>query len=148
MKIAFYRGTRPGIAGIYSVAVRAWTRSPYSHAEIVFSDGIAASSSFLDGGVRFKRIDFDPAHWDFVDIAGDEAAVRQWFADHEGRAYDLIGNLGFIVGFIRDGSDKWSCAESIADALGYPEAWRFSPAILHAVVSNQTLQAEYANQFS
>lgn len=143
MKVAFYKGTRPGIAGIYSVGVRTWTRSPYSHAEIIFSDGMAASSSFVDGGVRFKRIAFDPEHWDFVDIAGDESPVRQWFVDHEGKAYDLIGNAGFIIGPIRDGSDKWSCAESIADALGYPEPWRYSPAILHSVIKKPTASAVF-----
>ncbi|WP_025918219.1 hypothetical protein [Herminiimonas sp. CN] len=137
MRIAFYKSTRPGLAGIYSRAVRWWTRSHYSHAEIIFSDGMAASSSFIDGGVRFKRIEFDPEHWDFVEIAGDENAVRQWFAAHEGRAYDLIGNLGFVIGCVPDGRDKWSCAESIADALGYPEPWRYSPAILHSVASHQ-----------
>lgn len=137
MLIAFYKSTRPGLQGIYNITVRAWTRSPYSHAEIVFSDGMAASSSFVDGGVRFKRIDLNPAHWDFIEVGGDETTVRQWFTDHEGKAYDLLGNLGFIVGFIRDGSDKWSCAESIAAALGYLEAFRFSPAILHPVMANK-----------
>ncbi len=137
MKVAFYKGTRPGVQGIYSRAVRLWTRSPYSHAEIIFSDGKAASSSFVDGGVRFKRIAFDPAHWDFIEIDADENAARQWFTDHEGRAYDLLGNLGFVIGFIRDSSDKWSCAESIADALGFPEPWRYSPAILYSVASHQ-----------
>lgn len=143
MRAAFYKGTRPGLAGIYSRGVRLWTRSPYSHAEIIFSDGMAASSSFIDGGVRFKHIKFEPAHWDFIEIDADEDAVRQWFAVHEGRAYDLLGNLGFVIGFIRDGSDKWSCAESIADALGYPEPWRYSPAILYSVIKKQTASAVF-----
>ena len=137
LTVALYKSTRPGMAGLYNRAVRLWTRSAYSHAEIVFGDGMAASSSFLDGGVRFKRIAFDPDHWDFVKIVGDEAVARQWFADHEGKAYDLIGNLGFVVGFIRDGSDKWSCAESIAEALGYLESWRYSPAILRSAISHK-----------
>lgn len=137
MKIAFYTGTRPGLAGIYNRLVRWWTRSPYSHAEIIFTDGMAASSSFADGGVRFKRIDFDPTHWDFVEIEADEASVRHWFAEREGRAYDLMGNVGFVLGFVPDGQDKFSCAESVAASLGYQEPWRFSPAILHSVTSSQ-----------
>ena len=138
LTVALYKSTRPGMAGLYNRAVRLWTRSAYSHAELIFSDGMAASSSFLDGGVRFKRIAFDPDHWDFVEIVGDENTVRQWFIDHEGKAYDLIGNLGFVIGFIRDGADKWSCAESIAAALGYLESWRYSPAILHSVITHQS----------
>lgn len=135
MKVAFYKGTRSGLAGLYSIGVKSWTRSKYSHAEIVFSDGMAASSSFADGGVRFKHIDFDPAKWDFIEITGDESKARKWFVSHEGKAYDIIGNVGFVIGLIRDGSDKWSCAESIAAALGYLEPWRFSPAILYSACS-------------
>ena len=136
MKIAFYKGTRPGISGIYSIGVRAWTRSPYSHAELVFSDGMSASSSFVDGGVRFKRIAYNPVNWDFVEIGGDEATARQWFIDHEGEGYDLMGNAGFVVGFIRDSEFKWSCGESIAAALGYLEPWRYSPAILNSAAAS------------
>lgn len=138
IKVAFYKGTRPGLAGIYSYAVRGWTRSPYSHVEAIFSDGMAASSSFTDGGVRFKRIAFDPNNWDFLEIECDEATVRQWFSLREGKAYDLTGNLSFIIGFIPDGKDKWSCAESVAAALGLPDAWRYSPAILYSVLSSKT----------
>ena len=139
MRIAFYRVIRPGIQGVYSHAVRLWTRSPYSHCEAIFSDGLAASSSFLDGGVRFKKIDFDPAHWDFVDLDCDESQVRQWFEQHQGAGYDLIGNVSFVIGFVPDGKNKWSCAESVAAALGYPEPWRYSPAILHSTISNSRL---------
>lgn len=141
MRLALYKGTRPGIPGLYNRLVRWWTRSKFSHAELIFGDGMAASSSFADGGVRFKRIDFDPAHWDFVDVAGDEAAARQWFTDRVGAGYDLLGNVGFVLGFVRDASDKWSCAESIAAALGYPDPWRYSPAILHSAATQRFFYA-------
>lgn len=144
MRIAFYTGTRPGLAGIYNRLVRWWTRSPYSHAEIIFSDGVAASSSFADGGVRFKRIEFDPARWDFVDIAGDEVKVRRWYVEHEGFDYDVLGNVGFVLGFVPDDKGEFSCAESIATALGYREPWRYSPAILHSVASSQPVAAGFS----
>jgi len=141
MRVAFYKGTRPKLQGVYNRGVRAWTRSPYSHCEIIFSDGLSASSSYLDGGVRFKLIEYDPDHWDFLEIASveaaDERAVREWFMAHQGSRYDLMGNLGFVIGFFRDGSDKYSCAESIAAALGYTEAWRYSPAILYSVLKGR-----------
>ena len=53
MRTAFYKGTRPGWQGIYSRAVRVIDRGPYSHCELVFSDGLSASASYIDGGVRF-----------------------------------------------------------------------------------------------
>lgn len=46
MRAAFYRGTRPGLQGIYSRAVRWIDRGPYSHSELVFSDGLSASEGF------------------------------------------------------------------------------------------------------
>ena len=55
MKAAFYKGTRPGLQGIYSRAVRAIDRGPYSHCELVFSDGLSASASYIDGGVRLSH---------------------------------------------------------------------------------------------
>lgn len=140
MKIAFYKGTRPGLSGLYNRAVRWWTRSPYSHSELVFGDGVAASSSFADGGVRFKQIEFDPERWDFVEIKGDEAAARQWYVERLGAGYDVLGNVGFVLGFVADSWDKYSCAESIAAALGYAEAWRYSPAILHSVTTSVSIK--------
>lgn len=101
---------------------------PYSHAEIVFSDGLSASASFIDGGVRFKRINYDPAHWDFIDLPPSmEGQARQWFADHEGAGYDLIGNLRFVAWFVPHSKSRWFCSEAIAAALCMPEPWRYGP---------------------
>jgi len=131
VRVALYRGTRPGLQGIYSRAVRWWTRSDYSHAELVFSDGMAASSSYLDGGVRLKRIDFEPARWDFIDLPDHtEPAARAWFEAHAGQPYDLLGNLHFIVGPVRDDKRKWFCSEAIAAALGMADPWRYDPGVL------------------
>ncbi len=82
MQAAFYKATRPGLQGIYSRAVRWIDRGPYSHAELVFSDGLSASASWMDGGVRFKRIDYDPERWDFVTLPDSlEPQARAWFAE-------------------------------------------------------------------
>ena len=134
MKAAFYKATRPGWQGLYSRAARLVDRGPYSHAEMVFSDGMSASASFVDGGVRFKKIDYDPAHWDFVDVAGDEAVPMAWFAAHNGASYDLIGNLSFLCPLIPHSVRKWFCSEAIAAALGIPEPHRLGPNGLAAVL--------------
>ena len=44
-KAAFYKGTHPGVAGIYNRLVRWWTRSPYSHVELIFFDGGSGADS-------------------------------------------------------------------------------------------------------
>lgn len=130
-RIALYKGTRPGIAGVYNRLVRLVTRSPYSHCELLFSDGIAASASWLDGGVRFKTIAIDPAHWDVINLPDElEDAAYDWFLDHEGDAYDLFGNVHFLFGPAPEDKDAWFCSEAVAAALGFVESWRFDPALL------------------
>lgn len=136
LRLALYKGTRPGIKGIYNRLVRWWTRSPYSHCELVFSDGIAASSSLEDGGVRFKMIAFDAARWDFIDLpAGLESGARAWFEQQAGKQYDLMGNLQFILACIPGSENKWFCSEAVAAALGIPDPWRFDPATLASALA-------------
>jgi hypothetical protein len=149
---AFYRGTHAGAPGIYNRLVRWWTRSPYSHVELIFRDGgpaqpsRAASSSFMDGGVRFKEIEFDPALWDLVALPDHLAAsARTWFDVHEGDAYDLLGNVHFVLAPIGDDKRKWFCSEAVAAALGMPEPARFDPGTLYAALSffNQPANAGF-----
>lgn len=136
MRAAFYSGTRPGLAGIYNRLVRWWTRSPYSHVELIFSTGHAASSSFADGGVRFKTINFDPTRWDFVDLPGHlERAAWEWFEEHRGQKYDLLGNLQFVIAPVREDKRKWFCSESVAAALGLPDPWRYDPGTLASALT-------------
>lgn len=142
MRAAFYKGTRPGIAGLYNRAVRLWTRSPYSHVELIFSDGMAASSSFADGGVRLKAIDFSADRWDFIDLPGeDEEYARRWFNAHVGQPYDLLGNLHFVLFPIAGLRRAWFCSEAAAAALGLPDPYRFDPATLASTLSRHRLAA-------
>lgn len=134
MIVAFYRGRRSGFNGLFDAAVRWWTRGPYSHCEIVFSNGEAASSSKRDGGVRFKRIAFDPARWDYVVVDADEATVRNWFEARLGAGYDTPGLFGFLWRPHTGQGRRWFCSEACAAALGYRDPWRFCPNTLHTVL--------------
>ena len=128
MKLALYKSTRPGWQGFYSRLVRWLDGGPYSHCELVFSDGVSASASYLDSGVRFKIIDFKPAHWDFIDVPDAlEDSARDWFRSHVGQPYDLWGNVRFAFGFARESKGKWFCSEAVMAALGYSEAYRYGP---------------------
>jgi hypothetical protein len=125
----FYKGTRPGIPGIYNRFVRAWDSGPYSHVEVTFSDGWSASSSFEDKGVRFKLIDFDPAKWDFVSLPPEmEDEARTYFVERAGRVkYDLQGNFHFMIGFIPHANSREFCSESGAGCIKLEDSWRFTP---------------------
>ncbi|WP_239700770.1 hypothetical protein [Massilia sp. 9096] len=146
IRAAFYKGTHPGLSGVYNRLVRWWTRSPYSHVELVFADGQAASSSSMDGGVRFKAIDFDPALWDFVPLPAELApAARAWFNAHGGQGYDYLGNVHFVFSCVGDEKMAWFCSEAVGAALGIPDSARFDPGTLHAALSfiNQPAQAGF-----
>jgi hypothetical protein len=53
VKIALYKGKKT----ITDKLISWWDRGLYSHVELVFSDGLCASSSPRDGGVRMKPIE-------------------------------------------------------------------------------------------
>ncbi len=141
MQLAFYKGARPGWHGVCNRLIRWWTRSPYSHVELVFSDGMSASSSAEDGGVRLKKIDFDPANWDFVPLsrgwssAWSEQQCRGWFIRHQRQKYDYRGLVRCVVppAFNRDTPKKWFCSESVVAAFGFATPWRFKPCDVYAI---------------
>lgn len=136
MKAAFYKGIRPGVAGIYNRLVRWWTRSPYSHVELVMSSGRAWSASFEDGGVRSKLIDIDPAKWDVIELPDHlEPAAAAWFAARRGAKYDILGNLQFVLAAIPHSRKRWFCSEAVAAALGIPEPWRYDPGTLASALT-------------
>lgn len=137
MRLAFYKGRRGGFAGLFDAAVRWWTRGPYSHVELIFSNGLAASASQRDGGVRFKLIAFHPDRWDFVDVGGDELAAFAWFEDHDGAAYDYAGLFGFVWRPGKGAGRRWFCSEAIAAALRYRDPWRFCPNTLAVIAAHK-----------
>ena len=135
LRAAFYKATRPGWQGIYSRAVRVIDRGPYSHCELVFSDGMSGSASYIDGGVRLKRIAYDNDHWDFIDLPPSlEPYARDWFERNEGAPYDLMGNVRFVLPFLPDSQRGWFCSEALGAALGWAEPWRFGPNGLSALL--------------
>lgn len=123
MKIAFYKAKTK----LFNKLVSWWTDGPYSHCEVIFSDGMCASSSFLDGGVRFKSINIDYLHWDIIELPNiDENAVRNWYTNNLGKKYDVLGLLS-VLSPVKDDKNKYFCNESIGAAMGIRDPWRFSP---------------------
>tara|TARA_R110000824_G_scaffold67053_2_gene173696 strand:- start:662 stop:1138 length:477 start_codon:yes stop_codon:yes gene_type:complete len=148
IKIAFYKGKGNFLNGI----VRWWTKSVYSHAEIMLPDGITwiGISPFLKSKVASrKKIIIDYFEWDFVSIDINEeqlSIIMDFFEDTEGHGYDWIGMLlsQFLPCKIKH-KRRWYCSEWIAYALRIACVidWRIikiydrkdlSPAILYNLV--------------
>ena len=129
--IAFYKGK----GEIGNAAIRWWTHSQYSHCELIV-DGMAYSSSIRDKGVRAKRIDFDPAHWDFVSLPWASAGrVLGYFARTQDESYSWIDLLRSHV-FNRGDDEPGAafCSDWCAAALGLPNSTTLSPATLNNLI--------------
>lgn len=126
MRLALYKGK----GQIGNAIIRWWTKSPYSHCEVVI-DGIGYTSSLMDGGVRAKHIDFDPEKWDFVDLPwASEPRVEQLYALTQAEPYGWL-DLFKRQFFNRPGNDRgWFCSEWCAAALCLPNPQLYSPATL------------------
>lgn len=128
IKVAFYKGSEEFLDKV----IQWWTKSPYSHCEIVI-DGVSYTSSPRDGGVRGRIINWKPEHWDFIEVHPDvqptPEQVRQWFFDHWGQKYDWLGLIGFVFpkGLRFNSQKRWFCSEACATALGLSNPSSFTP---------------------
>lgn len=127
VQIAMYKGR-----GEFSNKLtRLWTRSKYSHCELVVN-GICYSSSFMDGGVRCKNINLYDGKWDLYPIPwANEDYILSFFARTLCSEYDWMGILGSQV-FNRhcNNPNRYFCSEWSGDALGIPNPESYSPQTL------------------
>ena len=108
-----------------------WSRSEYSHCELVVG-GLCYSSSIMDKGVRAKVIDLDPEKWDVIDLPwADAVAVVDYFKATDSNTYGWFSLIGSQL-FNRNQTDKTSqfCSEWCAAALGLPNPSTYSPQTL------------------
>jgi len=141
MKLALFKGTRPGVAGLFSIACRWWLGGPYTHAELIFSDGMCGTSRSVEGGVVLRPLEFDPKDWDFFDVIGDEAAARHWFEVHKGEGFDYLGLLAFVWRRDIHRPLMWFCGEAISASLGVREPWRFDTCHLPILLGQRGFHA-------
>ena len=149
IKVAFYKGR----GDLFNKIVRWWTKSPYSHAELILPDGVTwirigpFSSSKLSA---IKKEKWEPQNWDFVTLKVTEeqvATIKEFFERTKGCRYDWWGMiLSHFLPFRIKQRGKWYCSEWIAHALRVSRVidWRvariferakISPAALYDIVS-------------
>jgi hypothetical protein len=115
MELIFYKARGKLLDG----AIRWKTWGPYSHCELRLEQHLTFSSSYRDGGVRYRDMSIDPAKWDrlIVDLPTPAAdLLMKWTIRQHGN-YDLWGILGFVFGKSIENTAEWYCSEICVDAL-------------------------------
>ena len=123
IKIAFFKGD---IHKLLHRFVRWWTKSPYSHVEIVLDDGLTwvSVSPFLCTRVA-ARICTTVAEddWDYLtfSITSEELfALKDFISETTGNSYDWAGMLlSQVTPFIVKGKGRWFCSSWVAHALSH-----------------------------
>lgn len=125
--VALYKGPATGwFHQVWHLLVCWWTKSVYSHCELVIA-GTCYSSSNRDGGVRAKVIDLTSGRWDFYELDGDEKAVLAWFGKHNGDRYDWLGVARFVLPFLPQFKRRWFCSEACAASMLWVDPDRVRP---------------------
>jgi hypothetical protein len=131
--LALYKGN----GTLFNRLIRLWTRSKYSHCEIVMPDGRWLSASDMDGGVRAKIITLNLEHWDLIPLPwASPNLIWDLYDRHHGKGYDWAGI--FFSQLLASGVHsrrRMFCSEFCAAALGFDNPQRYSPAQLGEVVN-------------
>ena len=139
MRLASYKAFNPDSTWL-DKAIGIFTFGKYSHSEMVFSDGQSFSVSSRDGGSRIKQINFNPEHWDFVELhisTEVESEIYEECATYSLK-YDYFGAI-FRLCIFR--TDKAFCSEAIVDLIRTTISYsyldigcKYSPSRLHKEV--------------
>jgi len=146
--VAFYRGRAKkwfSLARAGDWITRRVTRGKYSHCEIAVKHDdnqfLCYSASFRDGGVRDKIMPLHSDKWDLLPVEMSPDDVLAFYIRHAGKSYDWRGVLGFVF-YNRASRRRWFCSEFCAACLGFNEAWRISPSLLHALINSRAVNLQ------
>lgn len=133
VKIAFrYADKR-----IFARLVCLWRGGDSAHCEVVeetSQPGVytCLSASWLDGGVRIKRMSLPASKWRVYTVHSTED-IYPWAARNVGKKYDWFGLLGFVLPRIRGKKQSYFCSEVGAEIIGLREPYKFDLRLLESV---------------
>lgn len=106
-----------------------WTKSPYSHVEIVLKENSCFSASPREDLVRIKNIDIESGHWDAVETNLKIDLTR--IGNILNKKYDWLGIfLSETIPLDIHDRGKWYCSEGCSYVLRLDET-RVSPGELY-----------------
>ena len=149
IKVAFYCGKGTWVNKI----IRWWTKSPYSHAELIMPDNETwiGISPFKASRLEQKHNpDYVVCDWNFLELevtSEQLGVIKEFYESTRGSKYDWVGMLlsQFLPYHIKR-KNKWYCSEWIAYALRISCVidWRLikiydrtdlSPAVLYKIIT-------------
>jgi hypothetical protein len=101
---------------LFDRLIRRWTRSRFSHVELVVDDAIACSADAWEGNVRIRSTSgFNRLHWEIVPVVLVKDTA--WINEQLGKKYDWLGIFGFTFFGVQD-KRRWYCSELCAELAG------------------------------
>ena len=121
IKIAFYRGH----GRLRDRAIRWWTRSPYSHVELVLPNNGGWIGIYPPDSPRVRLRAYNDSYkrneWDFINLSVTREqveAILDFYDKTKGQGYDWVGMvLSHVTPFKIKKTNKWYCSEWVAYAL-------------------------------
>jgi len=120
ISVAFYKGE----GSWKNKLIRWWTKSPYSHAELILPDEETwiSISPLLTSKVQSRiKTSYIKTNWDFIEIPitpGQLGVILEFYNSTQGCDYDWIGMFfSQFLPFHIKRKGKWYCSEWIAYAL-------------------------------
>jgi len=129
IKVAFFKGDKSSRLHRF---IRWWTKSPYSHAELVMPDEKTwvSISPFLSSKVASRiKLNPVPEDWDYLafNLSWREPVrnyqleqLYRFIEETQGSKYDWVGMiLSHLSHYVVKREGRWYCSEWIAHALVY-----------------------------
>lgn len=102
---------------ITGTLIRAFEGGPSSHCGCVTLDGQSVIDASMQHGVRAWTLDEWVSHpgrvltGDYTYSASDETAADDWLHEQQGKGYDWLAILGFVLFRDLADSSRWTCSE-------------------------------------
>lgn len=120
IKIAFFKGS-PKVW--FHRFIRWWTKSIYSHVELLLDEEtwVSISPALLSTVTTRIVTSYEPDDWDFLEFGVSDVqhhAMKEFIAEITGDGYDWLGMLlSQVLPFIIKSRNKWYCSSFIAHCL-------------------------------
>ena len=132
IKLAFYKGK----GDWKDKFIRFWTRSKYSHVELVLGEYWISTSPRINA-VAKRKINYHPENWDIVDASNkskySSEEILERYEKIKGAKYDWlaiffsVGIFNLLNNCILENKDKYICSETAAYLIGLDNACKYDP---------------------